>query len=201
MRDCALLAFTENDHWRAGIGDPTVAGWITVAAYFLASFFCWKAARANLKQGSNREATFWFLFTAFLLLLGINKQLDLQTWFTLFGKHLAQDEGWYGSRRIVQAIFIALVAFIGFGSLLLFWRLARGKIRHYRLALFGAISLGCFIVIRAASFHYVDKMLGVRLSYLRLNFILEVGGIICVGIAAFKSSREFIRSSEELSHA
>jgi hypothetical protein len=129
------------------------------------------------------------VFTSFLVLLGINKQLDLQTWFTLFGKHLAQDEGWYGSRRVVQAIFIALVAVIGFGSLVLFWRLARGKVRHYRLALFGAVALGCFILIRAASFHYVDKMLGVQLSHIRLNFILEVGGIVCVGVAAFRSWR------------
>ena len=189
MRNCALLGFTENDHWRAGIGDPTVAGWITVIAYLAAAFFCWKAAKANLHYAHSREATFWFLFTSFLLFLGINKQLDLQTWFTLFGKHLAQDEGWYTSRRIVQAVFIGLVALVGLGSLILFWRLARGKIRHYRMALFGAVSLGSFILIRAASFHYVDKMLGLRLSYFRVNFILEVGGILCIGIAAFNAWR------------
>ena len=73
------------------------------------------------------------------------------------------------------------------------WRLGRGRVRHYRLALFGGIALTSFIIIRAASFHYVDKLLGVRLSYLRLNFILEVGGVMCIGIAAFKSWRELLR--------
>jgi hypothetical protein len=193
MRDCAWLAFTENDHWRAGIGDPTVAGWVTVAAYCVGAFFCWKAGRTSARQGQTREASFWFLFTSFLVLLGINKQLDLQTWFTLFGKHLAQDEGWYGSRRIVQAIFIGFVAVVGISCLIWFWRLARGIVRHYRVALFGAVALGCFILIRAASFHYVDRMLGLRFTWVRLNFILEVGGITCIGIAAFNTWRERAR--------
>ena len=198
MRDWAFLGFTDNDHWRAGIGDPTIAGWITVVAYFAGAYFCWKAAWAHMKSGDSREASFWFVFTSFLLFLGLNKQLDLQTWFTLFGKHLAQDEGWYGSRRIVQAIFIGVVAFGGLASLILFWRLARGRVRHYRMALFGAVALGCFIIIRAASFHYVDKMLGLRFTWVRLNFVLEVGGIVCVAIAAFKSWREYARVPRNL---
>jgi hypothetical protein len=195
MRHCAFLAFTENDHWRAGIGDPTFAGWITVAGYFVAMFFCWRAASISNKSGIRREAAFWFSFTCLLLFLGVNKQLDLQTFFTLLGKHAAQDEGWYESRRMVQAAFIGCVAMAGVGALLFFWRMARHKVRHYGLALAGAVSLSAFILIRAASFHYVDKMLGIRLSYLSVNFILEFGGIVCVAIAAFQSWRELARSS------
>ena len=31
---------TPDGHWRLGIGDPTVVGWATVAAYFLAAGLC-----------------------------------------------------------------------------------------------------------------------------------------------------------------
>ncbi|HUR45071.1 MAG TPA: hypothetical protein VMZ27_04265, partial [Candidatus Saccharimonadales bacterium] len=186
MYGWAILGFTENDHWHPGIGDPTVAGWITVVAYFTAAFVCLKASIAARRRANPGEPGFWLLFALLLVFLGFNKQLDLQTWFTLVGKHLAQQEGWYSQRRIYQAIFIGLVALGGAATLLHFWRLGRGSVRHYRLALFGGVALTSFIIIRAASFHYVDKLLGVRLSYLRLNFILEVGGVLCIGIAAFK---------------
>ena len=101
-----MLAFTANDRWQPGIGDPTFMGWLTVFAYFSACILCWKAALKARRVGSagfwSRENLFWLLFSCFMLLLGINKQLDLQTWFTLFSKHLAQEEGWYEERRVFQ---------------------------------------------------------------------------------------------------
>ena len=190
VRRWILFAFTADDHWRAGIGDPTILGWLTVAAYILATFFCWKAMLAARKNGRKSEAPFWFLFTCFLLLLGINKQLDLQTWFTLFGKHLAQAEGWYTHRRAFQAGFIGFITVLGVSGLILFWRLARRRVRHYRLALVGGIFLTCFVLIRAASFHYVDQMLGLRLSHVTLNCALELGGILCVASAAIKAAAD-----------
>ena len=106
-----MFAFTADDHWEPGIGDPTAVGWVTVVAYFLAAFLCWRAGRSvRANPGSGRERTFWWLFTAVLILLGFNKQLDLQTWLTLFGKHLAQEEGWYERRAIFQTAFIGAVA-------------------------------------------------------------------------------------------
>src|SRR5436305_2257091 len=157
-RTCLMvLAFTVNDHWQPGIGDPTLIGWLTAAAYFLATFFCWRATLASRRHGHQSEGLFWFLFTGFLLFLGFNKQLDLQTWFTLFGKHLAEQEGWYAQRRVVQAAFIVLIGVLGICVWILLWRLARNNVQHHLLALAGGVFLGCFILIRAASFHYVDQ--------------------------------------------
>ena len=56
--------------------------------------------------------------------------------------------------------------------------------RRCRLALLGAAFLGCFIVIRAVSFHHVDQLLGLEYSGLRVNWILELGGIGCIALAA-----------------
>jgi hypothetical protein len=181
-----LFAFTENDHWEPGIGDPTVVGWVTVVAYAVAAGLCFRAARATPKiagqaSGSRR---FWSLFSVVLILLGINKQLDLQTWFTLFFKHLALDEGWYNGRRKVQAAFIAAVGLVGVISLTGMKLLAGKTTRPVLLGLMGGILLGCFILIRASSFHHVDQMLGMNLGGLKMNWILELGSISLVGMAA-----------------
>jgi len=127
--------------------------------------------------------------------LGLNKQLDLQTWFTLLGRHMAEEEGWYAERRSFQAAFIATILVLGIAGLILIWRLARNKVRHYGLALTGGIFLGCFIVIRAASFHYVDQMLGMKFNNVPLNCLLELGGIACLAAGAFQSSRLELRAS------
>ena len=192
---CAILAYTADDHWRVGIGDPTVLGWVTVAAYVMAVFLCWNATLAARRNNQKEETRFWCLFTGFALFLGVNKQLDLQTWFTLLGKHMAEKEGWYAERRSFQAAFIALILVLGIAGLILIWRLARNKVRHYGLALTGGMFLACFVVIRAASFHYVDQMLGLRLSNVPLNCLLELGGIACLAAGAFLSSRLEIRGS------
>jgi hypothetical protein len=99
-----MLAFTDDSQWRPGIGDPTLMGWVTVAAYFITAVFCWKSARAeDLRARRNsarsREALFWWAVFCFLFLLGVNKQLDLQTWFTLSAKHVALKTGWYEQRH------------------------------------------------------------------------------------------------------
>ena len=118
-----LFAYTDADGWHLGIGDPTAVGWLTVAAYFFAAFLSWKAAgRARAPGGWPPQAVFWVGLAALLVMLGINKQLDLQTWFTLAAKRAAQSQGWYENRRIVQFLFILA---LGAGSLFavyLAWR-------------------------------------------------------------------------------
>ena len=184
-----LLAFTANDRWQAGIGDPTFMGWFTVALYFVTAGLCLATARVSQQVGFLSERRFWRGLTVCLLLLAINKQLDLQTWFTLTGKRLAQQTGWYDDRRIAQAIFISLIAVTGVAVVLLLWAFARKRVRQYRLALLGTIFLGCFILIRAASFHHVDQMLGWQIGWLRMNHILECGGISLIALGALKTLR------------
>jgi hypothetical protein len=184
-----ILAFTEADHWRPGIGDPTVMGWVTGAAYFIAALFCWIAARthriANGGSAGGGQSRMWLVLAILLTLLGINKQLDLQTWFTLALKSLARSHGWYEHRRVYQAWFIAALSALGVAGLVIL-RLWVGSSRNYP-ALAGAVLLTCFVVIRAASFHHVDRIIGLRIAGLRLNWVLELGGIFCIGAGAWMS--------------
>jgi hypothetical protein len=177
--------------WEPGIGDPTFMGWLTVAAYFGASLLCWLAARKLGQAGSGWGGArlFWCIFAVFLLVLGINKQLDIQTLFTLVGKRISLAGGWYEQRRPVQAAFIGFI-FVMSGLGLIGLRLVAGRLtRPILIALCGGVFLGAFILMRAASFHYVDQMLGWRFGGMKMNWILELSGIFCIGLAAIMALR------------
>src|SRR5438874_10119642 len=150
----SMLAFTAEDHWEPGIGDPTVVGWVTVVVYFVAAGLCWRASRRTpAARDRSGQRLFWQLFAVAMVLLGFNKQLDLQTWFTLFVKQLALSEGWYQQRRVYQAAFIGAVALGGAATLAGMKRLAGRATAAVRWAVAGGVFLGCFILIRASSFH------------------------------------------------
>jgi hypothetical protein len=169
--------------WRPGIGDPTIIGWITVAAYLLASVISFHAAnRAQLSGVRWRiDCHFWFLMGLLLLVLGINKQLDLQSLFTELARADAKSGGWYEQRREYQRLFIAGVAGITTvgAALLMVW--SRRLWRSQQVALLGTCFLLAFIVIRAASFHHVDHFLSQVVLGARWNSILELLGIGLIG--------------------
>ncbi len=187
-----LFAETVDGGWRPGIGDPTVMGWVTVAAYFLAASGCARAAwREPPLDGTPRPrpAAFWIVLTALMIALGINKQLDLQTLVTVIGRRVFRAQGLYQVRRVYQMAFILAVALICTGLLALFLWVSRRNLRRRALALVGIMFVFAFVVIRASSFHHVDVFLGARLGGMRWNGILELGGIACVGLGAFRIAR------------
>ena len=186
-----ILAFTEADRWRPGIGDPTFMGWLTVAGYFTAALLCWVAGRsdqrAHPQSGYPRQPRLWFGLALLLMLLCVNKQLDLQTWFTLTLKSAAQAEGWYEQRRVFQAAFIGALTMLSIVGLAILRIMVRKNLRQTSLAWIGAVFLTCFVLIRAASFHQVDQMIGLRVGGLKLNWVLELGGITCIGLGAWRN--------------
>ena len=96
--------------WTPGIGDPSVLGWLTVVAYFYCAYLAFKVSRHCFsKSDAWRERALWFGVFVFLLLLGINKQLDLQSFFTASLKYHAHQSGWYEQRRLFQVAFIAVI--------------------------------------------------------------------------------------------
>jgi hypothetical protein len=198
-----LFAYTANNHWAPGIGDPSLMGWVTVVAYFVGALLCWKAAAkaaaiertrvpaapppSSFRRGGAK--LFWGVLGLMLAFLGVNKQLDLQTWLTFFVKGLAQNGGWYEQRRPVQAAFVIVIALAGLASLAGLKHWVGKTTRPMRVALAGAIFLGCFVIIRASSFHHVDQMLGMKLEGFKLNWLLELGGIGCIASAALSALR------------
>jgi hypothetical protein len=188
--------------WSPGIGDPGIIGWITVLAYFVSAKMAYAAGERYRRRSlsddtrfhqSIRASRFWTIIVIVLVALGINKQLDLQSLFTAIVRYTAKEQGWYAERRGPQRLFIVGISvtaltIVGFMIFSL-----HGLDRWVKLAAAGAIMLLTFIVVRAASFHHVDMVLGRVLGGVRINHLLELGGISIIAAAA---TRAGLRMSE-----
>ena len=149
--------------WHLAIGDPTIAGWAVCAAYALAAVTAIAVVRrARFDQNHRRQSqAFWGVIAVLMTALALNKQLDLQSLLIALGRCLAQDQGWYENRRLVQRDFIiALASLAALTGGALFWML-RGGLRENLLPLLGLAALASFIVVRAGHiFHIFVTNLG-----------------------------------------
>ena len=178
-----FLAEIGYGRWRLGIGDPTIMGWITAAAYLFTAAVCWSACKRHKKNENCREASFWLLLTLIFIILGINKQMDLQTLLTEFGREISKSLGWYESRHSVKKIFLAV---LGLGCLMFFYFISRyynNVWQANKLACAGVIFLAVFIVVRAMTFQHIFKSDFAGF----VKWILELGGIGLVLAGAVKN--------------
>jgi hypothetical protein len=182
--------------WRPTIGDPGFMGWFTVGSYFACAVVALIAVLVN-QMGGRRSCFFWSMICLLMILLGINKQLDLQTLFTEVGRQIAKAQGWMDQRRIVQFWFIvafgtmALVAFLSFAIIL------RGLFRRFMLAFTGLFFLLSFIFIRATSFHHFDEILGFTLLGAKMNWVIELTGIYLILVAGIREIFYLRKINEE----
>ena len=169
--------------WQPSIGDPTFYGWFTVLGYLGAAWASWwvHRAEATASADAKRRPLFWGLLAVTMLLLGVNKQFDLQTLVTVVGRKMARDQGWYVRRHEYQELFVISVAVAGFIGLTGCGWLIRHDLRRRWIALLGVSLLFVFIVLRASSFHHVDQLLFHRaVGSRQINRLLELGGIAVV---------------------
>jgi len=88
--------------WEPGIGDPSFMGWLTVAAYLARR--CSARSRRGRSAGTFRcgaraQVAVWRADGGAVRRARVNKQLDLQSWFTAFGRAVLAREGWMEHRR------------------------------------------------------------------------------------------------------
>lgn len=169
---------------QASIATADIADWVTVAAYSLAALLCDRSARRAALLTELREQAFWRYASALLLFLGINELIDLQTLLTSAGRSHAKANGWYEERRMVQLIFVLILA-VGaiIGGIVSLW-LTRGSDVAVRLALAGFVFIGLFVFLRAVSFHHVDEWLGRGAPFFNWGSLQEIAGILIVASAA-----------------
>jgi hypothetical protein len=187
--------------WHAANGDPTAMGWVTVFAYFSAAYLAYKAMQASRfgartlrpvapAEADNQRllAKVWVVATLVMVLLGINKQFDLQSLLTQTMRDLAHDHGWYGERRPFQVkVIIAVIAAALAGLVAIVYPLRRvlGRVLWVLAAIAWIIA---FVSIRATSLHQVDFLLS-RGGPLRLNWVCELGGIAVLAASAYRTAR------------
>lgn len=181
--DCFVVIL--GDHWYPGIGDPTPIGWFTVVAYLTTAVLCALCAlRLSLGLKDKTGGIVWGIIALILVFLGINKQLDLQSWLTIAGKEISQRQGWYNYRRWVQLFFIlGIVGTVVVGLKKIRPILAK-QTRSSFIGLMGLGFLSSFVIVRAASFHHIDYFIGLNPGGIRMNWVLELGGILAIAIAA-----------------
>jgi hypothetical protein len=177
---------TIDGRWHPGIGDPTAMGWLTVVAYLLAALLC-AAAAWREREATIRQPGLWAGLAVMLLALGINKQLDLQTLFTQVARDAAMQYGWYAQRRMFQTLFVAGIAAIGIIAAIAIPKAGRVETGPKRLALAGTVMLMVYVIERAASFHHVDVLINRSVWGAKLNWVLELGGILVVALSAMWS--------------
>ena len=203
-----LLAAASDSAGRTlGCHDAYVAGWVIFLAYFLAAAACFFAMHvsmvgarmaANYKGNERRKSCrkkayrasvlFWAMLGLLMLFLGVNKQIDMQTWLTEFGREIAREQGWYEERREIQMWFVAAVAAIGTLAMTFALAKTRQLLPRHVLAFLGVIVLGCFIMLRTSSFHDVTAFLRKDLLGIQANWVLELTGIGLIGFCAVMNS-------------
>lgn len=182
--------FISQIRWRPGMGDASLMGWFTVAAYAAAAVFCWIAARHSELVDNDalgrKYRLVWSGVALLMTLLCVNKQLDLQSLFTDLGRVLARSQGWYGERRAVQKFFVLAMTAVSCAAFaFVVWK-THSVLPESTLLLFGLSFLLTFIVVRAASLHHFDMFLKSNAWGIRANWALELGGI---GLVAFSAAR------------
>ncbi|MCF6287358.1 MAG: hypothetical protein L3K26_19580, partial [Candidatus Hydrogenedentes bacterium] len=172
-----LLAVSVNGRWQPGIGDPTPMGWATTLCYFVAALLCfratWQAYRIPPAKLGGRAMVFWAICGLLMLFLCVNKQLDLQSLFTQIGRDWSKADGWYEGRLTVQKWFIRGMAGVGLLGIVLAAWFIRGASLAYYFAVVGMVFTGCFVIVRAASMHHVDVLLGYQVAGVKMNWVFE----------------------------
>jgi hypothetical protein len=158
--------------------------WITVVAYWataiLLGFYALRTKGSKL----------WWGLALGMLVLGINKQQDTIGLLTSFGRGEIWSAGWYLNRGPVQlltgAALLILIVLLG----LLAIRFLHPSNTLEWMALSGFFFLLCFVSIRAVSLHVVDAFLFTPVFGFYPNWLVELGGISLVAIAAVLTLRK-----------
>lgn len=165
-------------HW----GDADVLGLVLTFLYATAAVMTTLTAVQVWRLGSKTSSHWlWALAAIYVVLLAINKQLDLQTFITQTGRCMARAEGWYAERRGVQEVAtLAILAAGALAGVVLIVKSRRGN----GLMIFGLGLLSTYIALRILSFHHMDSVLKTPLFGLGLARVIELSSLLVIISAA-----------------
>ena len=186
--------------WHAGIADPTVLGWFTVSICFVAVVRCMQKSKESKYFGGNHQ--FWLYLTVFLLLLGINKQLDFHTRFAEIMRDSARTYGWYGYR---QSMFAVCVSILGVGILLAMLRFrlyVASSWRNYKIAWAGILLLLMLVLIQMSSDRDADilikqQVFGFAIG-LSISTIIEISALLLIILGTYFNKNNIISLTEAI---
>ncbi|MBK8988856.1 MAG: hypothetical protein IPM39_22735 [Chloroflexi bacterium] len=175
-------------------GDPTLLGWLTTAVYLLTAVLCFLCALSVRQIFPNTDprphGLIWAGLALALLFLGLNKQLDLQTWFTSTIKGIAWEQGWYEYGQRAQVLFLLVFAAVGLVVVVVIGWSVRRYWRNYIFLLLGLVAILRFVGVRIASFYgiYLPELSRFT-GGIRINWLLELIGALLIAAAALVNLR------------
>jgi hypothetical protein len=181
-----------------GFHDNDALDWIITLGYLLAAAACFFAWRLEQRSPHRRVPRFWLVLGILLALLGINKQLNLQTLLGDVGRNAAEVQGWYEHRRTVQKLFVIGAGLVGLGVLggLTWW--VRRDWRRYLLGIAGLALAGLYAAVRAATFNHMVHEPGGPRHHPLSQEVLEVSAILLIFIATGMVIRESLARRPKL---
>lgn len=189
LRRILVRAYQEG-HWKDKAGDPTVLGWLVTALYLGTAGLCLSNAcgrRQNPHTASYRW--FWWFLGLTMLLLGINKQLDLQMLLADVGRTTARTLGWYRTRKPIQIRAVALAASLSLGLLgAVLFQLRRAP-RSTWCALGGLLLLVGLVSVHLVSLHRLESTLHRPMFGLPLGTFMEIVAALVVLLSAWLFKR------------
>ena len=160
--------------------DPSTSAWFVVAAYFIGAAAAFMAGRSARR----RDARFWIGAALLLVILGLNKELDLQSMLTESARALTRNLGWYEQRRLLQGLFLLALAGAGLAVIATLVNRLRYSALPVKVAAIGIGLLFAFILLRAASFHHIDEWVTIDVAGVRSGWWLELAGIAVIALSA-----------------
>src|SRR6266498_2907405 len=98
-----------------GGGDPSFPGWTACILYFVAAGCVFRRMKLEKADHEGRWLEIWKIIAFLLILMGFNKQLDLQTWLMSLGRQVAKEVHVYEHRLLFHvSLFLSLMFMSGF---------------------------------------------------------------------------------------
>jgi hypothetical protein len=178
--------------WRFGLNDSYVSGYVICASYIAVSVLClytgFSSKRLVTCGEKKKVILLWGGLALTMLMLGINKQLDLQTLLIAVGRILFKSLGLLEIRREVQAVFAVIFAMVSAVSFLGITWILRTQLLNNKYVFYGIFLISSFIVMRALSINHIE-LTPVSLPFIarmHLGTIHEIAGIGCIGYGAIR---------------
>jgi hypothetical protein len=178
------------EEWTGRFGDNDFLGWLITFCYVITVLASLHYIIILSRNQEPQKKTLWICITVFLLILGINKQLDLQTLFTITGRAVASAEGWLEYRRIIQEYFaIGIFSCIGLLGIIVLWYVRKILVASW-LELMGTSILLVFVLIRTASISHINKAMRLEQGISHIHAIELLGLLIILAAIYFHIFRD-----------
>jgi uncharacterized membrane protein len=187
--------------WFFGIHDPTLTGWLCVVAYLIALTASIALCRQLPHAYRQDVRAFWGAITLVLAMLGINKQLDIQT---LMLQTIRKTEFWANNGTIYLEILVTFFALIGVGAFIVFFLRFRFSDWETCLVMIAIASLLGMLLLNLLPIRPINKLLmwhvfGKDQGFFNchLKEFFEIGFISVVAICAGFFRRRLYLSGEK----